>query len=69
MTFDWDIAKHEAANLADKELVERMQDASRAFVVLWREADSRRSTGLVVDVGILHDRIGIIVEAHRKAPI
>jgi hypothetical protein len=69
MAFDWDAGKAEAKGLSDSVLVARMQDAARAFVVLWREADSRRNSGLEVEVSILSDRIGIIVDAHRRAPV
>lgn len=40
--FDWDKAKLEAEKLDDATLTEQAKDAAAAFVVLWREADSRK---------------------------
>ena len=66
MSFDWDKAKKEAGGLDDKELTQRAGDAASAFVVLWREADSRAShSDFRLSVSILQDRIGILVDGYR----
>lgn len=67
---DWKKAEAEAMELSDIDLVKRAQEAARAFVVLWREGDSRRYRGdFRLEVGILQDRIGILVEGYRRKPL
>lgn len=67
MSFDWDKAKIEARGLTDEALLQRAKASAYAFVVLWREADGRAFQGdFRMEVSILQDRIGIIVEGHRR---
>lgn len=70
MAFDWNKSEAEARALNDKDLVERAQESASAFVVLWREGESRARRGdFRLSVNILQDRIGIIVEGYRIKPV
>lgn len=65
---DWKTAEAKAAKLPDADLVKHAQDAAREFVVLWREAVSRsHRSDFRMTVGVLQDRIGIIV--YRQQPL
>lgn len=68
--FDWEANMAAAKGMGDTVLIEHLKRTSREFVVLWREADDRKHrSDLRVSVGFLQDRIGVIVEAYREAPL
>lgn len=67
---DWKRLEAEAKKLSDTELVIEAKAAARAFVVLWREGDDRAyRSDFRLEVSILSDRVGIIVEGVRRNKI
>lgn len=63
---EWKRLEAEAKKLSDEDLVRAARKAARELVVLWREAESREhGSDFHLSVGILKDRIGIIVDGYR----